>query len=91
MRKLIRGSIRGQWIAPGLLALLTVVLSIVAGIAVTDPRLQVFVHPSEYLGGLVLGKSCSRRDCESNSKDACARYERSLSTREKSIRCGGES
>lgn len=53
MRKLIRGQIRGQWIAPGLLALLTVVLSIVAGIAVTDPRLQVFVHPSEYLVGIV--------------------------------------
>ncbi len=53
MRKLIRGPIRGQWIAPGLLALLTVVLSIVAGIAVTDPRLQVFVHPSEYLVGIV--------------------------------------
>jgi tetratricopeptide (TPR) repeat protein len=53
MRKLIRGLIRGQWIAPGLLALLTVALSIVAGIAVTDPRLQVFVHPSEYLVGIV--------------------------------------
>ncbi len=53
MRKLIRGSIRGQWIAPGLLAFLTVVLSIVAGIAVTDPRLQEFVHPSEYLVGIV--------------------------------------
>src|SRR5260370_177195 len=53
MRKLIRGQIRGQWIAPGLLALLTVILSIVAGLAVTDPRLQVFVHPSEYLIGIV--------------------------------------
>jgi tetratricopeptide (TPR) repeat protein len=53
MRKLIRGSIGGQWIAPGLLAFLTVVLSIAAGIAVTDPRLQVFVHPSEYLVGIV--------------------------------------
>ncbi len=40
MRKLIQGLIRGQWIAPGILAFLTVVLSIVAGIAVTDPRLQ---------------------------------------------------
>ena len=39
MRKLIQGLIRGQWIAPGILAFLTVVLSIVAGIAVTDPRL----------------------------------------------------
>jgi len=53
MRKLIQGLIRGQWIAPGILAFLTVVLSIVAGIAVTDPRLQVFVHPSEYLVGIV--------------------------------------
>ncbi len=189
MRKLIQGLIRGQWIAPGILAFLTVVLSIVAGIAVTDPRLQVFVHPSEYLvgivgflfivvsivaalrpkqlltafdnskldwlresihevevtlgsdpelkdaddweeklttwegvgrelitmsiapdadgnreceivaasvkppflGGLVLGKSCPRGDCEGNSKNARARYERGLSTREKSIRCRGKS
>jgi tetratricopeptide (TPR) repeat protein len=53
MRKLIQGLIRGQWIAPGILAFLTVVLSIVAGIAVTDPRLQVFVYPSEYLVGIV--------------------------------------
>ena len=53
MRKLIQGLIRGQWIAPGILAFLTVVLSIVAGIAVTDPRFQVFVHPSEYLVGIV--------------------------------------
>lgn len=53
MRKLKGELIRGQWIIPGLLAFLTVVLSIVAGIAVTDPRLQMFVHPSEYLVVLV--------------------------------------
>lgn len=53
MRKLIRGLTRGQWIAPGLLALLTVVLAIATGIAATDPRLQAFVHPSEYLVGIL--------------------------------------
>jgi len=53
MRRLIRGLTRGQWIAPGLLALLTVVLTVVAGISVTDTRLQNYARPAEYLLAIV--------------------------------------